>query len=104
MKKDHSKMATRKIKQRPQVDYSAYHNVQQAWKMKILKYYRQIEDDVDRYVEFGKRLLENKIPKDQLERLDKLMRKHEANKRKEWEARQKNKASPHGLKFRKIYS
>lgn len=97
-------MSRSRIKKRPQVDYSAYHNVQQAWKMKILKYYRHIEDDEKRYIEFGIKLFDNEIPKDQLERLDKLMRKHEANKRKEWEARQKNKASPHGLKFRKIYS
>jgi len=95
-------MSRSRIKQRKQVDYSAYHNVQQKWKMNILKYYRHIEDDMDKYVEFGKRLWNNEIPKDQLQRLDKLMRRHEANKRKEWEARQKNKASPNGLKFRKI--
>ena len=97
-------MSRSRIKKRPQVDYSAYHNVQQRWKMKLLKYYGTVEDNEKLYIEFGKQLFENKIPKDQLERLDKLMRKHEADQRKEWEKRKKNQATSYGIKFRKILS
>lgn len=104
MKKDLLKMYKKKNKNRPPVDYSAYHNVQQAWKMKILKYYSQIEDNEKLYVEFAKKLFDNKIPKEQLEQINKLMRKNDQIKRKQWEERKTKGALPFGIKFRKIFS
>ena len=93
----------RKIKQKPQVDYTPYHVRQQAWHMSILKFYREIELNDKLYFEFGKKLINNEIDQKTLSKLDKLRRDHAKKKKEEWERIKKNKATKLGLNFRNIY-
>ena len=92
----------RKIKQKPQVDYTPYHVRQQAWHMSLLKFYKTIEFDDDKYVEFAKRLLNNKIDQKTLTQLDKLRRKHNDLEKQKWEKIKKQGATKLGLAFRNV--
>ena len=62
-----------KIKRRIRPDFSAYHVRKQAWQMKILKFYGQIEGDNKVYQEFATKLFNNTLDKKQLEQINELM-------------------------------
>ena len=92
----------KKVSPKPQVDYSAYHNRIQKWKMNILKFYRQIEFDDAIYLKFANNFLEGKISNEQIKKIDELMRIDKANKKKQFEKIKKNRATDTGIIFRKL--
>jgi hypothetical protein len=92
----------KKVSPKPQVDYSAYHNRIQKWKMNILKFYRQIEFDDAIYLKFANNFLEGKISNEQIKKIDELMRIDKENKRKQFEKIKKNRATDTGIIFRKL--
>lgn len=96
-------MTNQKTK-RKEVDYSARHNVIQRWKMKILKFYRQIEFDDKIYLQFANNFLDGKISDEQIKQIDELMRLSEKNKKEQFEKLKKNRATNKGMLFRKIFS
>lgn len=85
-----------------QVDYSAYHNRIQKWKMNILKFYRQIEYNDAIYLKFANNFLQGKISNEQIKKIDELMRIDKANKKKQFEKIKKNRATDTGIIFRKL--
>jgi hypothetical protein len=85
-----------------QVDYSAYHNRIQKWKMNILKFYRQIEFNDAIYLKFADNFLQGKISNEQIKKIDELMRIDKANKKKQFEKIKKNRATDTGIIFRKL--
>lgn len=92
----------KKVSPKPQVDYSAYHNRIQKWKMNILKFYRQIEFDDAIYLKFANNFLEGKISNEQIKKIDELMRIDKENKKKQFEKIKKNRATDTGIIFRKL--
>jgi hypothetical protein len=92
----------KKVSPKPKVDYSAYHNRIQKWKMNILKFYRQIEFDDAIYLKFANNFLEGKISNEQIKKIDELMRIDKENKRKQFEKIKKNRATDTGIIFRKL--
>ena len=92
----------KKVSPKPQVDYSAYHNRIQKWKMNILKFYRQIEFDDAIYLKFADNFLQGKISNEQIKKIDELMRIDKANKKKQFEKIKKNRATDTGIIFRKL--
>ena len=93
----------RRIKTRKQFDYSAPHVRKQLWQMKLLKFYRNIEFNDDIYHEFATKLLSNKLPKDQVERINDLMRKNEEIQKAKWEKIRQRRATQIGMSVRKIF-
>jgi len=92
----------KKVSPKPQVDYSAYHNRIQKWKMNILKFYRQIEFNDAIYLKFANNFLQGKISNEQIKKIDELMRIDKANKKKQFEKIKKNRATDTGIIFRKL--
>lgn len=92
----------KKQKPKVQVDYTAYHVRQQAWYMSLLKFYNTIEFDEKKYIEFAKRLFDNKIDKETLTQLDKLRRKHNDLEKKKWQEIKKKGATKLGIAFRNV--
>lgn len=92
----------KKVSPKPQVDYSAYHNRIQKWKMNILKFYRQIEFNDAIYLKFADNFLQGKISNEQIKKIDELMRIDKENKRKQFEKIKKNRATDTGIIFRKL--
>ena len=93
----------RNHKPRKRPDFSAPHVRKQVWQMKILRFYRNIEYDDDIYHEFATKLLSNKLPKDQVEKVNDLMRKNEAIQKAKWEKIRQRRATQLGMSIRKIF-
>ena len=88
-----------KIKRRNRPDFSAYHVRKQAWQMKILKFYGQIEGDDKVYQEFATKLFNNTLDKKQLEQINELMVKDEKIRKAKFN---KKRAQFLGIKVGKI--
>jgi len=88
-----------KIKRRNRPDFSAYHVRKQAWQMKILKFYGQIEGDDKVYQEFATKLFNNTLDKKQLEQINELMVKNEKIRKAKYN---KKRAEFLGIKVGKI--
>ena len=88
-----------RIKRRIRPDFSAHHVRKQWWQMKILKFYRQLEWDDKVYQEFETQLLNNKLDKKQLYKINELMVINEKNKKAKLN---KKRAQFLGIKVRKI--
>ena len=93
----------RNHKPRKRPDFSAPHVRKQVWQMKILRFYRNIEYDDDIYHEFATKLLSNKLPKDQVEKINDLMRKNEEIQKAKWEKIRQRRATQLGMSIRKIF-
>ena len=87
------------FQRRKRPDFSADHVRKQAWQMKILKFYGQIEGDDKVYQEFATKLFNNTLDKKQLEQINELMVKNEKIRKAKYN---KKRAQFLGIKVRKI--
>jgi len=93
---------TRKIKRKNSIDYSAPHNRQMLFRMRLLKFYKQIEYDEDIYVATATKILNGTLPWKYVNEIEKLRLKDEKEKKEKWKKLQKTKAESLGIKVRSI--
>lgn len=92
----------RKIKRKNNIDYSAPHNRQMLFRMRLLKFYKQIEYDDNIYVATATKILNGTLPWKYVNEIEKLRLKDEKEKKEKWKKLQKTKAESLGLKVRSI--
>ncbi len=92
----------RELKRKNKIDYSAPHNRTMFFRMRLLKFYRQIEYDEDIYVATANKILNGTLPWEYVNKIEKLRLKHEKEKKARWKKLQKTKAESLGLKVRQI--
>ncbi len=92
----------RELKRKNKIDYSAPHNRTMFFRMRLLKFYRQIEYDEDIYVATANKILNGTLPWKYVNDIERLRLKHEKEKKERWKKLQKTKAESLGLKVRQI--
>ena len=92
----------RDLKRKSKVDYSAPHNRTMLFRMRLLKFYKQIEYDDNIYVETANKILNGTLPWEYVNKIEKLRLKHEKEKKERYEKLKKTKAESLGLKVRAI--
>lgn len=90
------------LKPKSKIDYSAPHNRQMLFRMRLLKFYKQIEYDEDIYVATATKILNGTLPWKFVNQIEKLRLKDEKEKKEKWKKLQKTKAESLGLKVRSI--
>lgn len=90
------------LKRKVNIDYSAPHNRQMFFRMRLLKFYKQIEYDDDVYVATATKILNGTLPWKFVNEIEKLRLKDEKQKKEKWKKLQKTKAESLGLKVRAI--
>ena len=92
----------RDLKRKSKIDYSAPHNRTMLFRMRLLKFYKQIEYDDDIYVATANKILIGTLPWEYVNKIEKLRLKHEKEKKKRYEKLKKTRAESLGLKVRAI--
>ncbi len=92
----------RDLKRKTKIDYSAPHNRTMLFRMRLLKFYKQIEYDDDIYVKTAEKILKGTLPWEFVNKIEKLRLKHEKEKKERWQRIKKTKAESLGLKVRAI--
>ena len=92
----------RDLKRKNKIDYSAPHNRTMLFRMRLLKFYKQIEYDEDIYVATANKILSGTLPWEYVNKIEKLRLKHEKEKKERWQKLKKTKAESLGLKVRSI--
>ena len=92
----------RELKRKNKIDYSAPHNRTMFFRMRLLKFYRQIEYDEDIYVATANKILNGTLPWKYVNDIERLRLKHEKEKKERWKKLKKTKAESLGLKVRQI--
>ena len=92
----------RDLKRKNKIDYSAPHNRTMLFRMRLLKFYKQIEYDDDIYVATANKILSGTLPWEYVNKIEKLRLKHEKEKKKRYEKLKKTRAESLGLKVRAI--
>ena len=92
----------KELKRKSKVDYSAPHNRQMLFRMRLLKFYKQIEYDEDVYVATANKILHGTLPWKYVNEIENLRLKHEKEKKERWKKLQEKKAESLGLKVRSI--
>ena len=90
------------LKRKVNIDYSAPHNRQMFFRMRLLKFYKQIEFDEDIYTATATKILNGTLPYKYVNEIEKLRLKDEKQKKEKWKKLQKTKAESLGLKVRAI--
>ena len=72
----------RDLKRKNKIDYSAPHNRTMLFRMRLLKFYKQIEYDEDIYVATANKILSGTLPWEYVNKIEKLRLKHEKEKKK----------------------
>jgi hypothetical protein len=90
------------LKRKVNIDYSAPHNRQMFFRMRLLKFYKQIEFDEDIYTATATKILNGTLPYKYVNEIEKLRIKYEKEKKAKWEKLQKTKANSFGLEVRSI--
>ena len=70
------------LKKKSNIDYSAPHNRQMFFRMRLLKFYKNIEYDDQVYHVNAQKILEGTLPYRYVNEIEKLRLKHEKKKRK----------------------
>ena len=92
----------RDLKRKNKIDYSAPHNRTMLFRMRLLKFYKQIEYDDDIYVATAYKILSGTLPWEYVNKIEKLRLKHEKEIKKRYEKLKKTRAESLGLKVRAI--
>ena len=71
----------RNLKPKSKIDYSAPHNRTMFFRMRLLKFYKQIEYDEDVYVATANKILHGTLPWKYVNEIEKLRLKHEKEKK-----------------------
>lgn len=90
------------LKRKTNIDYSAPHNRTMLFRMRLLKFYKQIEYDDNIYVETANKILNGTLPWEYVNKIEKLRLKHEKEKKEKYEQLKKTRAESLGLKVRAI--
>jgi len=90
------------LKKKSNIDYSAPHNRQMLFRMRLLKFYKQIEFDEDVYNKTASEILNGTLPYKYVNKIEKLRLKHEKEKKERWEKLKKDKATNMGIKVREV--
>ena len=92
----------RDLKRKNKIDYSSPHNRTMLFRMRLLKFYKQIEYDDDIYVATANKILSGTLQREYVNKIEKLRLKHEKDKKKRYEKLKKTRAESLGLKVRAI--
>lgn len=90
------------LKRKVNIDYSAPHNRQMLFRMRLLKFYKQIEYNENIYVATATKILNGTLPWKYVNEIEKLRLKDEKQKKEKWKKLQETKAESLGLKVRSI--
>ncbi len=90
------------LKKKSNIDYSAPHNRQMFFRMRLLKFYKNIEYDENVYHVNAQKILEGTLPYKYVNEIEKLRLKHEKEKKERWKKIQAKGAEPMGIKIRNI--
>ena len=91
-----------KFKKKSNIDYSAPHNRQMMFRMRLLKFYKLIEFDEDVYTATANKILNGTLPYQYVNQIEKLRLKHEKKKKEKWDKIKKRGATTLGLQVRDI--
>ena len=90
------------LKKKSNIDYSAPHNRQMLFRMRLLKFYKQIEFNENVYNDTASKILDGTLPYTYVNEIEKLRLKHEKEKKERWEKLKKDKATNMGIKVRQV--
>ena len=91
-----------KLKKKPNIDYAAPHIRQQAFRMRLLKFYKEIEFNDDVYNHNATMILKGTLPYKFVNEIERLRLEHEKQKKEKWEKIKRKGATTLGLKVRDI--
>ncbi len=91
-----------KLKKKPNIDYAAPHIRQQAFRMRLLKFYKEIEFNDDVYNHNATMILKGTLPYKFVNKIERLRLEHEKQKKEKWEKIKRKGATTLGLKVRDI--
>jgi hypothetical protein len=72
------------------------------FRMRLLKFYKEIEYDEDIYVTTANKILNGTLPWEYVNKIEKLRLKHEEEKKKKWQEIKNKQATKRGLQVRAI--
>ena len=90
------------LKKKSNIDYAAPHIRQQAFRMRLLKFYKTIEFNDDVYNHNATMILKGTLPYKFVNEIERLRLEHEKKKKEKWEKIKKRGATTLGLQVRDI--
>ena len=90
------------LKKKSNIDYAAPHIRQQAFRMRLLKFYKEIEFNDDVYNHNATMILKGPLPYKFVNELERLRLEHEKKKKEKWDKIKKRGATTLGLQVRDI--
>ena len=90
------------LKKKSNIDYAAPHIRQQAFRMRLLKFYKTIEFNDDVYNHNATMILKGTLPYRFVNEIERLRLEHEKKKKEKWDKIKKRGATTLGLKVRDI--
>jgi len=91
-----------KLKRKSNIDYAAPHIRQQAFRMRLLKFYKEIEFNDDVYNHNATMILKGTLPYKFVNEIERLRLEHEKKKKEKWEKIKRKGATTMGLQVRNI--
>jgi|TARA_R110000796_G_scaffold310_1_gene1129 hypothetical protein len=89
-------------KKKTNIDYSAPHNRQMYFRMRLLRFYKKIESDDDIYVRTAKMILSGTLPYRHMNQIEKLRREHETRQKEKYSKIEKKGATSIEYQIRKV--
>ena len=90
------------LKKKSNIDYAAPHIRQQAFRMRLLKFYKTIEYNDDVYNHNATMILKGTLPYKFVNEIERLRLEHEKKKKEKWDKIKKRGATTLGLQVRDI--
>ena len=90
------------LKKKSNIDYAAPHIRQQAFRMRLLKFYKTIEFNDDVYNHNATMILKGTLPYKFVNEIERLRLEHERKKKEKWDKIKKRGATTLGLQVRDI--
>ena len=90
------------LKKKFNIDYAAPHIRQQAFRMRLLKFYKTIEFNDDVYNHNATMILKGTLPYKFVNEIERLRLEHEKKKKEKWDKIKKRGATTLGLQVRDI--
>ncbi len=90
------------LKKKSNIDYAAPHIRQRAFRMRLLKFYKEIEFNDDVYNHNATMILKGTLPYKFVNEIERLRLEHEKQKKEKWEKIKRKGATTLGLKVRDI--
>ena len=84
------------------IDYSAPHNRQMYFRMRLLRFYKKIESDDDIYVRTAKMILSGTLPYRHMNQIEKLRKEHETRQKEKFSKVEKKGTSSIEEQIRKV--